>query len=86
MVNWSSFPAREQLLPPEATPLEPACAVVTKWFHTAVTKSDIPKQRSPVFALRWTPEGRRLVTGSSSGQFTLWNGFTFNFETILQVR
>jgi polyadenylation factor subunit 2 len=36
-------------------------------------------------ALQWTPEGRRLVTGASSGEFTLWNGFTFNFETILQA-
>lgn len=34
---------------------------------------------------QWTPEGRRLVTGASSGEFTLWNGLTFNFETILQV-
>ncbi|KAI8372221.1 WD40-repeat-containing domain protein, partial [Choanephora cucurbitarum] len=33
----------------------------------------------------WTPEGRRLITGSSSGEFTLWNGLTFNFETILQA-
>ncbi|PRD28991.1 UNVERIFIED_CONTAM: pre-mRNA 3' end processing protein WDR33, partial [Trichonephila clavipes] len=33
----------------------------------------------------WTPEGRRLVTGASSGEFTLWNGLTFNFETILQA-
>jgi hypothetical protein len=35
--------------------------------------------------LQWTPEGRRLITGASSGEFTLWNGLTFNFETILQV-
>lgn len=35
--------------------------------------------------MAWTPEGRRLVTGASSGEFTLWNGLTFNFETILQV-
>ena len=35
--------------------------------------------------MQWTPEGRRLVTGASSGEFTLWNGLTFNFETILQV-
>ena len=35
---------------------------------------------------QWTPEGRRLITGASSGEFTLWNGLTFNFETILQVR
>jgi polyadenylation factor subunit 2 len=25
------------------------------------------------------------VTGASSGEFTLWNGLTFNFETILQA-
>ncbi|KAJ3124524.1 hypothetical protein HK098_001072 [Nowakowskiella sp. JEL0407] len=35
--------------------------------------------------MEWTPEGRRLVTGSASGEFTLWNGLTFNFETILQA-
>lgn len=40
---------------------------------------------SKIFLLQWTPEGRRLVTGASSGEFTLWNGLTFNFETILQV-
>ncbi|KAJ3216615.1 hypothetical protein HDU67_009222 [Dinochytrium kinnereticum] len=34
---------------------------------------------------QWTPEGRRLITGASSGEFTLWNGLTFNFETILQA-
>jgi polyadenylation factor subunit 2 len=34
---------------------------------------------------KWTPDGRRLITGASSGEFTLWNGLTFNFETILQV-
>ena len=38
-----------------------------------------------LFSWQWTPEGRRLVTGASSGEFTLWNGLTFNFETILQV-
>jgi hypothetical protein len=43
------------------------------------------KIRCPVFCLTWTPEGRRLITGASSGEFTLWNGLTFNFETILQV-
>lgn len=25
------------------------------------------------------------MTGASSGEFTLWNGLTFNFETILQA-
>lgn len=35
--------------------------------------------------VRWTPDGRRVLTGSASGEFTLWNGLTFNFETILQA-
>ncbi len=34
---------------------------------------------------QWTPEARRILTGSTSGEFTLWNGLTFNFETILQA-
>nr|CCA25010.1 WD40 repeatcontaining protein putative [Albugo laibachii Nc14] len=29
--------------------------------------------------------GRRLITGNSMGEFTLWNGVAFNFETILQA-
>lgn len=35
--------------------------------------------------LKWAPTGRRLITGSQSGEFTLWNGQSFNFEMILQV-
>lgn len=31
------------------------------------------------------PDARRVLTGSTSGEFTLWNGLTFNFETILQA-
>jgi len=31
------------------------------------------------------PEGCRILTGSTSGEFTAWNGLTFNFETILQA-
>lgn len=41
--------------------------------------------RHPVNVVKWTPEGRRLLTGSTSGEFTLWNGTAFNFETIMQV-
>ncbi|KAJ3304100.1 hypothetical protein HDV03_003086 [Kappamyces sp. JEL0829] len=54
--------------------------VTTKFIHTSTNKV-----RCPVNTLRWTPEGRRLITGASSGEFTLWNGMTFNFETILQA-
>lgn len=35
--------------------------------------------------MAWTPDGRRCLTGSHRGEFTLWNGLSFKFEGILQV-
>lgn len=66
---------------PAAAYRNSAQAVTTNLVHTSTNKI-----RCPVNVVRWTPEGRRLLTGSSSGEFTLWNGLTYNFETILQVR
>ncbi|RZF44340.1 hypothetical protein LSTR_LSTR006890 [Laodelphax striatellus] len=68
------------LLPPPSYEENPINAVTTRFVKTATNK-----MRCPVFCMAWTPEGRRLVTGASSGEFTLWNGLTFNFETILQA-
>lgn len=42
--------------------------------------------RTDASCCQFTPDARRILTGSTSGEFTLWNGLTFNFETILQVR
>ena len=42
--------------------------------------------RGALHALAWTPDGRRLLTGAASGSFSLWDGASFNFETMLQVR
>lgn len=47
--------------------------------------SSLNKVKHPIAVVKWTPEGRRLLTGSSSGEFTLWNGMGFNFETIMQA-
>uniref|UniRef100_A0A6G1S5C4 pre-mRNA 3' end processing protein WDR33 n=1 Tax=Aceria tosichella TaxID=561515 RepID=A0A6G1S5C4_9ACAR len=58
----------------------PMECVTTKFVRTSTNK-----MRCPIFCLAWTPEGRRLITGASSGELTLWNGLTFNFETILQA-
>ncbi|XP_070279295.1 pre-mRNA 3' end processing protein WDR33 isoform X5 [Myotis yumanensis] len=68
------------LVPPIGMLNNPMNAVTTKFVRTSTNKV-----KCPVFVVRWTPEGRRLVTGASSGEFTLWNGLTFNFETILQA-
>jgi len=60
--------------------MNPADTIPAKHLHSSLNKI-----KHPVNVVRWTPEGRRLLTGSSSGEFTLWNGMGFNFETIMQV-
>lgn len=68
------------MLPPAAKPQNAADTIPSKHLHSSLNKI-----KHPVNIVRWTPEGRRLLTGSSSGEFTLWNGMAFNFETIMQV-
>ncbi|KAL8721535.1 MAG: hypothetical protein Q9225_001789 [Loekoesia sp. 1 TL-2023] len=68
------------MLPPIAKPQSPADAIPAKHLHSSLNKA-----RHAVNVVRWTPEGRRLLTGSYSGEFTLWNGTAFNFETIMQA-
>lgn len=69
-----------QMLPPLARLDSPADTVPARHLHSSLNKI-----KHPVNVVRWTPEGRRLLTGSSSGEFTLWNGMGFNFETIMQA-
>lgn len=70
----------EELVPPIGYRRDPVTSLCTKFVHTSINKI-----KHPVLVVRWTPEGRRLLTGSMSGEFTLWNGMTFNFETIMQA-
>ncbi|TKR59859.1 hypothetical protein L596_029471 [Steinernema carpocapsae] len=67
-------------LPPCATRDNPVDCVMSRFVRAAMNKV-----KCPVYATCWTPEGKRLITGASSGEFTLWNGTAFNFETILQA-
>ena len=69
-----------QVLPPAAKVHHAVDAIPSRHLHSSLNKI-----KHPVNVVRWTPEGRRLLTGSSSGEFTLWNGTGFNFETIMQV-
>ncbi|KAH8894997.1 WD40 repeat-like protein [Thozetella sp. PMI_491] len=68
------------MLPPHARVTEPADSIPSRHLHSSLNKI-----KHPVNVVRWTPEGRRLLTASSSGEFTLWNGTGFNFETIMQA-
>jgi len=45
----------------------------------------VNKARCSVNAVVWTPEGRRCLSATAGGEFTLWNGATFGFATILQA-
>ncbi|KAF2277976.1 WD40 repeat-like protein [Westerdykella ornata] len=66
--------------PPSARLTSAADSIPAKALH-----SSLNKVKHPINVVKWTPEGRRLLTGSTSGEFTLWNGMGFNFETIMQA-
>ncbi|KAH8909534.1 WD40 repeat-like protein [Coniochaeta sp. PMI_546] len=68
------------MLPPHARVTSPADSVPSRHLHSSLNKI-----KHPINVVKWTPEGRRLLTASSSGEFTLWNGTGFNFETIMQA-
>ena len=52
----------------------------TKFTHLSSNKV-----KHVIPALTWTPEGRRLVVATYNGEFSLWSGSSFNFESIMQA-
>ncbi|CAK9136491.1 unnamed protein product [Ilex paraguariensis] len=68
------------MLPTVAYLDNPSTGFAAKFVHTSLNKN-----RCSINRVLWTPSGRRLITGSQSGEFTLWNGQSFNFEMILQA-
>lgn len=65
------------MLPPSAKLNSPADSIPARHLHTSLGKS-----KKPVTVVRWMPEGRRLLAGVHNGEFMLWNGMAFNFETV----
>ncbi|PRW56172.1 flowering time control FY-like isoform X1 [Chlorella sorokiniana] len=68
-----------QLLPPAAYAHQPASSFAMKFAGQAPSKT-----RSSINVATWTPDGRRCLTGTQAGEFTMWSGTTFQFETIIQ--
>ncbi|VVC44818.1 WD40/YVTN repeat-like-containing domain,WD40-repeat-containing domain,WD40 repeat,WD40 repeat [Cinara cedri] len=68
------------LLPPQCYINNCASSITTTLVKTVTNRL-----RSPVICSEWTPEGRRLITGTYNGELTVWNGLTYNFETIIQA-
>jgi polyadenylation factor subunit 2 len=58
-----------EMMPPPAYPHAPITSLCAKFVHVSTNK-----RRFPVHVVRWTPDGRRLITGAQNGEFTLWNG------------
>ena len=61
-----------------ASPLENATAYLTKFVSTAINKA-----KCPINCCAFEGNAFRLITGAYSGEMTLWNGFSFNFEAIV---
>ncbi|CEL94228.1 unnamed protein product [Vitrella brassicaformis CCMP3155] len=68
------------LLPPFATRESPYDCLCTRFLKCCVSKS-----RGTVNCLQWFPDGRRLITGTSNGDFTLWDGIDFGFFDLKQL-
>ncbi|KAJ5117175.1 Polyadenylation factor subunit 2 [Penicillium atrosanguineum] len=68
------------VVPPIARTYSPADTIPVRQLHQSIGKS-----KKPIVVVRWTPEGRRLLTGGHTGEFMLWNGTAFNFETVMDA-
>ncbi|KAL0207633.1 hypothetical protein P9112_012261 [Eukaryota sp. TZLM1-RC] len=55
-----------------------SAGVMLRYVHTCTNK-----ERVPIYSVTYTPDARRIFTGTYQGEITLWNGVQFNFETIL---
>lgn len=71
------------------TDIMPPCAYRSRDrvinFTNKFTHLSSNKVKHVIPAIKWTPEGRRLVVATYSGEFSLWNGSSFNFESIMQA-
>lgn len=68
------------MLPPHAYTHLPASNAAMSFAAVAPSKT-----RSSVNASVWTQDGRRCLTATQAGEFCMWGGQTFQFETIIQA-
>ncbi|KCV67904.1 hypothetical protein H696_05633 [Fonticula alba] len=67
-------------MPPIAKPQHSADLLLSRYIYDAKNHD-----KYHVTSLSFLPDGRRMVTGNSHGQLTLWSSLTFNFENIVQA-
>lgn len=69
-----------RLFPPFAYAHQPASSFAIKYIQNADRKT-----RSSINVVLWTPDGRRCLTGTQGGEFTMFGSQALQFETILQA-
>lgn len=52
----------------------------TRFVHVATNKT-----KHAIHTIKWTPDAKRILVASFGGEFTLWNGFNFSFDSIMQA-
>jgi WD40 repeat protein len=66
--------------PPFADVHSPHSSIASVLIHSFKNKNP-----SPIFALRWTTHGKRVIIGCDSGEFLLWSGVNFKYESLIQA-
>eukprot|EP01147_Barroeca_monosierra_P004335 gene4335-6639_t len=69
--------------PPTSLPMNPANAITKDCILRLKPKGDA--SNSIAWCCEWTPDGRRLISGHSTGHLLMWYTSTFHFETIVTV-
>lgn len=72
--------ANKSVLPPTAWSQYAITSLPTRFVQSCSNRS-----KSPNLKVVWTPDGRRALVGSMSGEFTLWNGEHFESEMLMQA-
>jgi len=70
----------KDMMPAFATPYSPYDAICSRYVYSAVNKV-----RSAVNTVTFSPNGRRVITGSHTGELTIWNAQQFHFENNMQA-
>lgn len=70
----------KDMMPAFATPYSPYDSICSRYVYSAVNKV-----RSAVNTVTFSPNGRRVITGSHTGELTIWNAQQFHFENNMQA-
>ena len=67
------------------TPALEGLAALCTQFTLRETAVSYSQAKAKITSIVWTPEGRRCIIGSQRGEFTIWGGTSFTYDTALQV-